>query len=81
MRGTRLKPLACEGSYFQLYDYSEISDECDFAFCERMVKEFGVATIPVSRMYSDYHDDKLVSFCFAKTDDVLLAAGSKLSAL
>lgn len=81
MRGTRLKPLACEESYFQLYDYSEISDEGDFAFCERMVKEFGVATIPVSRMYSDYHDDKLVRFCFAKTDDVLLAAGSKLSAL
>jgi len=81
MRGTRLKPLACEGSYFQLYDYSEISDEGDFAFCERMVKEFGVAAIPVSRMYSDHHDDKLIRFCFAKTDDVLLAAGSKLSAL
>jgi len=81
MRGTRLKPLACEGSYFQLYDYSEISDEGDFAFCERMVKEFGVATIPVSRMYFDHHDDKLIRFCFAKTDDVLLAAGSKLSAL
>ena len=81
MRGTRLKPLACEGSYFQLYDYSEISDEGDFAFCERMVKEFGVAAIPVSRMYSDHHDDKLIRFCFAKTDDVLLAAGSKLLSL
>jgi len=81
MQGTRLKPLACEGSYFQLYDYSEISDEGDFAFCERLVKEFGVAAIPVSRMYSDHRDDKLIRFCFAKTDDILIAAGSNLSAL
>lgn len=81
MSGTRLKPLACEGSYFQLYDYSEISNEGDFAFCERLIKQYGVAAIPVSRMYSDNHDDRLVRFCFAKTDDLLIAAGNKLSVL
>lgn len=81
MSATKLKALPCQGSYFQLFDYSNISLEGDVAFCERMVKEFGVAAIPVSRLYSDNHDDKLIRFCFAKTDDVLLAAGGKLMRL
>lgn len=81
MSGTRFKPLQCQGSYFQLFDYSGISTEGDFAFCERLIKDYGVAAIPVSRMYSDNHDDKLIRFCFAKTDDLLTAAGSKLTAL
>lgn len=81
MSATRLKALPCQGSYFQVFDYSAISSEGDVAFCERLVKEFGVAAIPVSRLYSDNHDDKLIRFCFAKTDDVLLAAGERLSAL
>jgi len=81
MSQTRLRPLACEGSYFQLFDYSSISVEGDLVFCERLIKEYGVAAIPVSRMYSDHHDDKLIRFCFAKTDDLLIAAGNKLIAL
>ena len=81
MANTKLKPLPCEGSYFQLYDYSGVSDEGDLEFCERLIKEYGVAAIPVSRLYSDNHDDKLIRFCFAKTDDVLIAAAKKLSAL
>jgi len=81
MAATRLKALPCEGSYFQLFDYSGISNENDFSFCERLIKEYGVAAIPVSRMYSDNHDDRLVRFCFAKTDDLLLSAAKKLSVL
>jgi len=81
MANTKLKPLPCEGSYFQLYDYSGLSDEGDLEFCERLIKEYGVAAIPVSRLYSDNHDDKLIRFCFAKTDDALIAAAKKLSAL
>ena len=78
MSQTRLTPLQCQGSYFQLFDYSEISDEGDFAFCERLVKEYGVAAIPVSRMYSDRQDDRLIRFCFAKTEDLLTGAAAKL---
>ncbi|MFP9099620.1 methionine aminotransferase [Flavobacterium sp. RHBU_24] len=81
MGKTRLIPLQCRGSYFQLFDYSAISDEGDFAFCERLVKEYGVAAIPVSRMYSDRHDDRLIRFCFAKTDDVLISAAERLDKL
>lgn len=78
MSGTKFKPLSCEGSYFQLFDYSGFSDEGDLAFCERLVKEYGVAAIPVSRMYADHHDDRLIRFCFAKTDDTLAGAAKKL---
>lgn len=81
MAATRLKPLDCRGSYFQLYDYSAISDEGDMAFCERLVKEYGVAAIPVSRLYSDGQDDRLIRFCFAKTDDLLLEAAKRLELL
>ena len=81
MSATRLRPLPCQGSYFQLFDYSGISDEDDVGFCERMVKDFGVAAIPVSKLHSDGHDDKLVRFCFAKTDDLLIRAGERLKML
>ena len=81
MAATKFKPLNCPGSYFQLYDYSAISNEGDLAFCETLVKEYGVAAIPVSRLYTDHHDDRLIRFCFAKTNDVLLAAAKRLEML
>ena len=81
MMNTKFKPLHCRGSYFQLFDYSAISDEGDFAFCERLVKEFGVAAIPVSRMYTDRQDDRLIRLCFAKTNDVLIIAAERLGKL
>lgn len=81
MAGSKFNLLPCEGSYFQLADYSAITDEDDFSFCERLIKEYGVAAIPVSRLYTSHKDDKLVRFCFAKTDETLLAAAEKLCQL
>nr|WP_322625413.1 methionine aminotransferase [uncultured Flavobacterium sp.] len=78
MKATKLKELPTFGSYFSLYDYSNVSDEGDLAFCERLVKEYGVAAVPVSRLYSDFQDDKLIRFCFAKTDDLLIEATNRL---
>ncbi len=78
---SRFKPLPCNGSYFQLFDYSAISQENDFDFCVRLIKEHGVASIPVSRMYSDQQDDKLIRFCFAKTDETLFQAGLLLNSI
>jgi len=78
MAETRFKALPCRGTYFQLYDYSGISDEPDLAFCERLTIEHGVAAIPVSPFYSDGRDDKVIRFCFAKTEDLLEAAGLRL---
>ena len=46
MQGSRFKPLPCRGSYFQLMDYSAITDEPDAEFAIWMTKEHGVASIP-----------------------------------
>ena len=78
MSGTRFRPLSCKGTYFQLFDYSAISDEPDLDFCKRLTTEFGVAAIPVSSFYTDGRDEKVVRFCFAKTEDLLAQAGELL---
>lgn len=79
MSPTRFKPLPCSGTYFQLFDYSAISDEPDLAFCKRLTTEFGVAAIPVSAFFSDAKDEKVIRFCFAKTEDLLAQAGERLA--
>lgn len=66
------------GTYFQLLDYSEISDENDNDFAVRLVKEFGVAVIPLSPFYSLENNRKLIRICFAKTNDVLEQAAERL---
>ena len=81
MKGSRLRPLQCEGTYFQLFDYSAISDEPDTEFAKRMTIEYGVAAIPVSVFYSSGRDDKVIRLCFAKTEDVLEEAGKLLKKL
>ncbi len=78
MADTRFRPLTCRGTYFQLFDYSAISDEPDLDFCKRLTTEFGVAAIPVSSFYSDGRDDRVIRFCFAKTEDLLAKAGKLL---
>lgn len=78
MRPGRFVPLSNEGSYFQLYDYSAISDEDDVSFTERLVKEYGVAAIPVSVFYNSGQQEKLIRFCFAKKEETLKAAAEKL---
>ena len=52
--GSRFTLLPCEGSYFQVADYSAISDEADRATSpKRVAREFGVAAIPLSPFYKD----------------------------
>jgi methionine aminotransferase len=78
MEGSKLKPLTCYGTYFCLFDYSDISNENDVDFAKRITKEYGVATIPVSVFYQNKTDHKVVRICFAKTEDTLLKAAQKL---
>ena len=78
MAGTRFRALPCSGTYFQLYDYSAISDEPDIDFCKRLTTGFGVAAIPVSSFFSNRKDEKVIRFCFAKTEDLLEQAGKLL---
>jgi methionine transaminase len=78
LSGSKFTVLSSHGSYFVLLDYSAISDENDYDFCVRLIKDYGVAAIPVSRLYSDGQDDKLIRLCFAKTDEMLIEAGARL---
>jgi methionine aminotransferase len=81
MSGSRFKPLHSEGSYFQLYDYSAISDEPDTEFTKRLILEHGVATIPVSVFYSSHKQEKVIRLCFAKKEETLVKAAAILSKL
>ncbi|HMQ68555.1 MAG TPA: methionine aminotransferase [Ignavibacteria bacterium] len=76
--GSGFKPLGCRGTYFQLLDYSEITDENDFDLAVRLTKEIKVASIPVSVFYKDKTDNKVLRFCFAKEDDTLIKAAELL---
>lgn len=78
MQNSRFKLQPAKGSYFQLADFSEISDEKDTDFVQRLTKEIGVAAIPVSVFYSNNLDEKIIRFCFAKTDETLEQAAKLL---
>ena len=75
---SRFKILPCRGSYFQLLDYSNLSDEPDEAFAIRLTTEFGVAAIPPSVFYLGKEDHRVLRFCFAKTSRTLEAAAERL---
>lgn len=79
--GSRFKPVSCRGTYFQLLSYESITQEEDTAFAERLTKEFGVASIPISVFYNSHLDQKILRFCFAKKDETLLAAGEILKGI
>jgi N-succinyldiaminopimelate aminotransferase len=73
-----LKVLPCEGTYFLNLDIAPLGEADDASFCQRLVKERGVAAIPVSAFYEDAPVKSVVRFCFAKTDATLDAALERL---
>jgi len=76
---SRFRPLACRGTFFQLVDYSAISDEPDIEFAIRLTREHGVAAIPVSPfLHEGAEAGTVVRFCFAKKDDTLARAAERL---
>jgi methionine aminotransferase len=81
MNGSRFRPLPCRGSYFQLMDYSAISDEDDAAFAVRMTREHGVASIPTSPFLYRASAPRVVRFCFAKKDETLEQAAARIRSL
>ena len=78
---SRLKLLDVPGGYFQLVDYSAIRDEPDVAFCQWLVKQGGVAAIPLAPFYETAPDTRLVRLCFAKSDATMEAAAERLCKL
>ncbi len=78
---TRFKLLPCEGSYFQSVDTSEVSPLSEADFCKWLTIEVGVAAIPTSAFYGDGFDQHVIRFCFAKKNETLEKALTRLSTL
>lgn len=76
--GSKFKFIPASGSYFQLLDYSGITQEKDTEYAIRLTKEIGVASVPTSVFYHEPVDNKLLRFCFAKTNETLEQAAEKL---
>jgi methionine aminotransferase len=78
IEGSRFRPLRCEGTYFQLLDYSTIASDRDTDMAMRLIKEHGVASIPCSAFLYRDAGGPVLRFCFAKKDETLRAAAERL---
>lgn len=79
IKDSRFNMTPSSGTYFQLLDYSGITEENDVLFAERLIKEKGIASIPTSVFNLDQEDFKRLRFCFAKTDETLEKAAEILN--
>ncbi|HEX7416424.1 MAG TPA: aminotransferase class I/II-fold pyridoxal phosphate-dependent enzyme, partial [Steroidobacteraceae bacterium] len=78
LSGSGFRARPAEGTYFQLIDFAELSDETDAAFAERLISDAGVATIPLSPFYRAGAPRSLIRVCLAKRDETLRAAVERL---
>ena len=78
LKKSRFRIIPSYGTYFQLLDYSDITDEGDMEFAERLIREHGIASIPLSPFYHNNHNPKMLRFCFAKKEETLKKAADIL---
>lgn len=78
VKQSRFKILPSYGTYFQLLDYSAISNETELDFGKRLIEEFGIAGVPVSSFYNKTTENKTIRFCFAKEKSTLTKAAEIL---
>ena len=81
IKDSRFKVIPSDGTYFQLLDYSKVTDESDLVFSERLAKVNKLATIPTSVFNANQEDFKQVRICFAKTEETLNAAAKILNSI
>jgi aspartate/methionine/tyrosine aminotransferase len=70
--------LPCEGTYFLTASIRGLTNETDRAFCERIVREAGVALIPLSVFFTEGKPDHLVRFAFCKKRAVIEEALARM---
>jgi len=78
IEGSKMIPVNCKGTYFQLLSYQGLSKLGDRDMAAYLTKEKGLATIPISVFYGDQQDDQLLRVCFAKGEDTLEKAAEIL---
>jgi methionine aminotransferase len=78
LSNSRFELLPAQGTYFQVASYAAISDAPDVEFCKTLVRDFGVAAIPLSVFHADGRDHKRIRFCYAKDEETLQLATERL---
>jgi methionine aminotransferase len=78
---SRFELMPCDGTYFQVVNYNQISEKNDLDFAKELIINHGVASIPISVFYNDATDRHMLRFCFAKTDETLINAAKKLCSI
>ncbi|MEP2771087.1 MAG: methionine aminotransferase [Fulvivirga sp.] len=78
IQSSRFKVLPCYGTYFQLLSYEDIDDKSELEMAEHLTKEHGVASIPTSSFYKDGLNNKVLRFCFAKSEETISKAADIL---
>jgi len=78
---SKFKIIPSKGTYFQMLDFSDISNESDLLFAERLTKDYKIATIPTSVFNKDQEDFKQIRVCFAKTEETLISAAKIINAI
>ena len=81
IKESRFKWTPTQATYFQVLDYSEITNENDVEYAKRLTRENRIAAIPLSVFNQNNLDEKVLRFCFAKTDETLLKAAEILNSI
>ncbi len=71
LKDSRFTFIPAMGTYFQTLDYSKISDKKDTDFAEELIKEHGIASVPLSPFYYTDVNLRQLRFCFAKKEETL----------
>ena len=81
MEGSNFELIPTHSTFYQILDYSKISDESDVDFATRLIIEYGVATVPFSAFQHEKMKNQLIRICFAKPDEILKEAAKKLKSV
>ena len=74
---SRFKFQPARSTFFQILDYSDITDEIDESLAKRWTREIGVASIPLTVFCETPFTGMRLRFCFAK-DDATLEKAAKI---
>ena len=81
LSGSRFELLPSAGTFFMLARFRHFSDERDSDSVLRLIRDFRVATIPLSAFYTDGTDHGVIRLSFAKDDETLREGARRLSAV
>lgn len=81
LKDSRFKIKPSQGTYFQLVDYTNITQECDQDLSKRLIVDHKIASIPIATFNVDNRDDNVLRLCFAKKKETLEQAADILCSL